>query len=85
MCYTVDTVVSQYTFIGYVFSLILVDVYTCYREVHVLYGGHSGVAVYTYRIRLWIYANNKSTCVYVIAIYMCYTVDTAVSQYTCIG
>ena len=50
MCYTVDTVVSQYTFIGYVSSLILVDVYTCYREVHVLYGGHSGVVVYMYRL-----------------------------------
>ena len=46
-----------------------------------LYGGHSGVAVYMYRIRLCIYANNKSTCVYVIAIYMGYTVDTVVSLY----
>ena len=50
MCYTVDAGVSQYTFIGYVFSLILVYVYTCYREVHVLYGGHSGVVVFMYRL-----------------------------------
>ena len=51
MFYTVDTLVSQYTCIGlgYVYTLILDDVYICYREVHVLYGGHIGVAVYMYR------------------------------------
>ena len=50
-----------------------------------LYGGHGGVAIYMYRFRLCIYTDNKGTCIYVIVIYMCYTVDTEVSQYTCIG
>ena len=50
-----------------------------------LYVGHIGVAVYMYRFRLCIYTNNKSTCIYVIVRYMCYTVDTLVSQYTCMG
>ena len=50
-----------------------------------LYGGHRGVSVYLYRMRVCIYTNNKSTCVYVIERYMCYTVDTVVSLNSCIG
>ena len=71
MCYTVDTVVLQYTRIGvgYVYTFILVDVYTCYREVHVLYGRHSGVAVYIYRLCIFthisrrVYMLRLDTCV----------------------
>ena len=69
---------SQYTCIGlgYVYTLILEYVYIRYRDVHVLYGGRIGVAVYMYRFRLCMYTNNKSTCIYVIEMYMFYTVDT---------
>ena len=48
MFYTVDTLVSLYTCIGlgYVYTLILKYVYICYKDVHVLYGGH-GVSLYS--------------------------------------
>ena len=51
MCYTVDTVASQYTRIcvGYVYTLTLEYGYICYSDIHVLCGEHGGVAVYMYR------------------------------------
>ena len=44
--------VSQYTCIGlgYVYTLILEYVYICHSDIHVLYGGHGGVAVSMYRL-----------------------------------
>ena len=57
----------------------------CYWWIHVLYGGHRGVAVYMYKLE---YAYTLTTRVYVYIFfggYLAYPVVTGVSQYTCIG